>query len=388
MIPAAGVEALSSFEDRLLYHLVELTRGRPAGRAGGVTKEELRAALADDPQLPGWGDFIKTVQRMAGENLLATTSNFSDWRIWPTSDGQRRVDGWRREWVRNRPTRDRAIQRRILEELDERRRTSPTYYQYPRAPLDLDGLCAGLGISQEEYLYNARRLREQGKIEEPSIDQQTLADGWAFITEEGIRTLEAEFLSMPARPAHATDRRGDVAIPETDAGDPRKVFVVHGRDKYNRDAMFQFLRALGLDPMEWEQMVAATGNGSPYIGEVLDAGFRICQAVVVLLTGDDEARLRENLRKSNDPPYETELTPQPRPNVLFEAGMAMGRHHGRTILVQIGHIRAMSDIVGRHAVRFAGTVEDRIVLKNRLGSAGCTVNDRGVDWLTAGDFQS
>jgi hypothetical protein len=38
-----------------------------------------------------------------------------------------------------------------------------------------------------------------------------------------------------------------------------------------------------------------TGKGSPYIGEVLDAAFSNAQAVVVVLTGDDFARLRDDL---------------------------------------------------------------------------------------------
>ncbi|MCZ7537472.1 MAG: nucleotide-binding protein [Acidimicrobiia bacterium] len=31
--------------------------------------------------------------------------------------------------------------------------------------------------------------------------------------------------------------------------------------------MFDFLRAIGLQPIEWTQAVALTGKGSPYIGE-------------------------------------------------------------------------------------------------------------------------
>lgn len=83
--------------------------------------------------------------------------------------------------------------------------------------------------------------------------------------------------------------------------------------------------------------MAATGKGSPYIGEILDEAFSKAQAVVVLMTPDDEGYLRQVFRSPGDPPHETKLTPQARLNVLFEAGMAMGRSPERTILVELGH---------------------------------------------------
>ena len=64
----------------------------------------------------------------------------------------------------------------------------------------------------------------------------------------------------------------------------RRVFVVHGRNEPARDAMFSFLRSIGLQPIEWSQAVAATGEASPYIGVVLDSAFDAAQAVVVLMT--------------------------------------------------------------------------------------------------------
>jgi hypothetical protein len=45
--------------------------------------------------------------------------------------------------------------------------------------------------------------------------------------------------------------------------------VVYGRNAAARVAVFTFLRSIGLTPMEWSQAVAATGQGSPYIGEVI-----------------------------------------------------------------------------------------------------------------------
>jgi predicted nucleotide-binding protein len=173
---------------------------------------------------------------------------------------------------------------------------------------------------------------------------------------------------------------------ETNMQDTRNVFVIHGRNRPARDAMFEFLRAVGLNPLEWGQAVKMTGKGSPYIGEVLDAAFSNAQAVVVVLTGDDLARLRDDFLEENDPDHEKNLTQQARPNALFEAGMAFGRHSDRTIMVQIGQLRPFSDVAGKHAIHFKGAAEQRTELRERLKTAGCAVTEGGTDWLSAGNF--
>lgn len=54
--------------------------------------------------------------------------------------------------------------------------------------------------------------------------------------------------------------------------------------------MFDFLRALGLKPLEFGRLVAETAKGAPYIGEVLDHAFEVATAVVVLFTPDVKTR--------------------------------------------------------------------------------------------------
>ncbi|MFF2832317.1 TIR domain-containing protein [Cellulosimicrobium cellulans] len=166
--------------------------------------------------------------------------------------------------------------------------------------------------------------------------------------------------------------------------DRRKVFVIHGRNEAARRAIFEFLRSLGLDPIEWSSALAMTGSASPYIGDVLDAAFGAAQAVVVLQTPDDVAYLHESLTSPDDP--ETQPQMQPRPNVLFEAGMAMGRQPERTVIVELGRVKSFSDIHGRHAVRLDNSFAKRQDLANRLRTAGCDVNTTGADWHVAGDL--
>ncbi|HUU87941.1 MAG TPA: nucleotide-binding protein [Candidatus Glassbacteria bacterium] len=165
------------------------------------------------------------------------------------------------------------------------------------------------------------------------------------------------------------------------------VFVIHGRNTSLRDSMFDFLRAIGLRPIEWIEAVNATGSASPYVGEVLDVAFDRAQATIVLLTPDDEAKLRKEFIDPNDPIYEKKLTPQARPNVLFEAGMAIGRTPNRTIIVEVGDLRPFSDIAGRHTVRLDNSYEKRHELALKLRTAGCDINLSGTtDWHNVGDF--
>jgi hypothetical protein len=146
--------------------------------------------------------------------------------------------------------------------------------------------------------------------------------------------------------------------------------------------MFTFLRSIGLNPMEWADMAARVKDGAPFIGEILDRGLGDAQAVVVLLTGDDVARLGTC--------YEDEApAPQARPNVLFEAGLALGLFPQRTVFVQVGPTRAFSDIAGRHLIEMNDSVAARQLLATRLKSAGCAVDlDGKVDWHTEGRFEA
>jgi predicted nucleotide-binding protein len=186
-------------------------------------------------------------------------------------------------------------------------------------------------------------------------------------------------MNMPKEPATPHENK---------PSDPAKVFIVHGRNGKARAALFDFLRSIGLKPIEWSQAVRATGKGAPYVGEILDAAFSEAQAVVVLMSPDDFAYLRNELRKDKEPIYETQPTPQARPNVLFEAGMALGRHPDRTILVELGDLRPFSDVVGRHTIRFDNSTQTRQDLADRLETAGCPVDLSGRDWHTAGDFEA
>lgn len=167
---------------------------------------------------------------------------------------------------------------------------------------------------------------------------------------------------------------------------PNSVFVVHGRDDEARNAMFVFLRAVGVTPIEWLSAVRLSKKAAPYVGEILDAAFARARAILVLMTPDDLAQLRPDLLLPSDKPYERVLAGQARPNVLFEAGMAFATHPDRTVLVQLGYVREFSDIAGRHVVHMSNDFAKRQELATKLRNAGCDVDTSGADWVKAGDF--
>ena len=189
------------------------------------------------------------------------------------------------------------------------------------------------------------------------------------------------------RPISSPEEDAVSAIPPVvEAPDTRNVFVVHGRNQEIRNSVFAFLRSINLNPIEWTEAVQHTGKGTPYVGEILDSVFTQAQAIVVVFTPDDEARLRSKFLTASDPDFESNLTGQARPNVIFESGLAFGQDPDRTILVEVGNLRPFSDIAGRHVVRLTNDVERRQALAMRLQVAGCDVSLDGVDWHTVGDF--
>jgi hypothetical protein len=103
------------------------------------------------------------------------------------------------------------------------------------------------------------------------------------------------------------------------------------------------------------------------------------------MTPDEITYLDQQWASGDDDP-DAQAGPQARANVLFEAGMALGLHPDRTVLVTLGRVRLFSDIDGRHLVRLSNELGARQALATRLEDAGCPVDTRGTDWHFAGDF--
>jgi predicted nucleotide-binding protein len=164
------------------------------------------------------------------------------------------------------------------------------------------------------------------------------------------------------------------------------VFIVHGRDSALRKSMFDFLRSLGLKPMEWEQAVIAAKGNNPDVGSIIDTAMARVQAVIVMFSPDEMAYLKEQFWSTDDRDGDGKVAGQARPNVIFEAGLALGAHPEKTVIVQVGRVRPFSDIAGKHIVKLSDAISTRNDLANRLGKIGCRVDRSGSDWMSAGKF--
>ena len=168
---------------------------------------------------------------------------------------------------------------------------------------------------------------------------------------------------------------------------PKDIWVVHGRNERLRLSMFRFLRALGLNPIEWEEALARTKQGAPYIGNVLDAAFAQAGAVVVLLTPDDEVRLDPRFWKLSDGAEEKEFTGQARPNVLFEAGMALPDIRKGQFSFRLDQCDPL--VTWPVVISFTSQT---ICVRVKLGEPVAVdrlppVNQTGTDWQNEGDFE-
>lgn len=254
---------------------------------------------------------------------------------------------------------EREMRRKFLRRLFDLRREKPN--EYPSK----NTIGKELGLSKEETDTITDSLGCAGEIKIMS------RGGSMNITQLGINQVEEDLL-------------------KSNEVDPKKVFVVHGRNEKARRALFEFLRSIGLDPIEWNQAIKSTGKAAPFIGEVLDKAFEVAQAIIVLITGDDIAKLKSQYIKADDPNYEKEFTHQARPNVIFEAGLAFGRCSDRTVIVVLEKekTRPFSDIYGRHLVKLSNKTESRMDIISRLQTAGCEIDIEGkTDWMSTGDFE-
>lgn len=141
-----------------------------------------------------------------------------------------------------------------------------------------------------------------------------------------------------------------------------KVFVVHGRDMGTLTRLELILHRIGAEPITLRK---AQKSSKTWI-ELLEEHLPVADAVVVLMTPDDEGRVVD----SDEP-----LKPRVRENVLLEAGYAVINNRPRSVLIALGGVSIPSNFSGIARIEehdWGKSVE--LALAKRLEDMGLAVS--------------
>lgn len=178
------------------------------------------------------------------------------------------------------------------------------------------------------------------------------------------RTVTSEALAKPKPPSQQFEPIAKSSTPSR----KRSVFIVHGRDMSNKNALVALLKQMDIRPITWNEAVSLSPSQNTL--DIVMAGINHAQAVIILFTPDDLARLKNEFLKDDDGPHERNETGQARPNVILEAGIAYAKEPTKTIFARVGKTREISDIAGFNWVQLSQDYNDRDRLRRELLKAG------------------
>jgi Predicted nucleotide-binding protein containing TIR-like domain len=169
---------------------------------------------------------------------------------------------------------------------------------------------------------------------------------------------------------------------------PKRIFIIYGHDQAAYATLRKFIKSLGLTELAFERVADEFDDPNPFIAEVVMKGIDIADAVIALFTPDERAALYS---PDTADAANSEARWQPRPNVIFEAGVALGLAPERTILVTLGSdIRLFSDLSGKHFIDLTGSgAKER--LRRKLSRVLKVDFQTKPNWLVAsvsGDFEA
>lgn len=227
---------------------------------------------------------------------------------------------------------------------------------------DTSALPADVGGDELVRKHLARAYIELGKLE---LAESALAG----TREDHLRR------SLVARINEARTKSGATAaeaskVVETPAvrasfapADKPTVFIVYGHDPAVRASLENVLHRIGAEPWSFDLLPK---EGSPTVIEILERYVPEADAVVALLTPDDEGRKRGT---------EDALAARARENVLLEAGYALISKRSRSLIVALGGVNIPSDIEGIHRIQApTWSMEVAIRVAQRLRDMGFAVD--------------
>jgi len=125
-----------------------------------------------------------------------------------------------------------------------------------------------------------------------------------------------------------------------------QAFVVHGHDITAYKEVVAFLNELGINVVEFH----VAGGTADNVLEKVTEGIRDANLIIVLFTPDEHATFHDSLtgtlRQSKLGTNEPLAGWQPRPNVMFEAGISLAVARPKTLILKSGPIRRISDLDG------------------------------------------
>lgn len=115
------------------------------------------------------------------------------------------------------------------------------------------------------------------------------------------------------------------------------IFVIHGHEKGSLSKLINVLYDIGAKPVTFDDLPKP---GAPTVIELLEKHIPSFNAIITLLTPDDEGR-----RRGTD---NWEL--RARENVLIEAGYSLISNRKRSLLIALGGVSIPSDLEGIHRI--------------------------------------
>jgi predicted nucleotide-binding protein len=195
-----------------------------------------------------------------------------------------------------------------------------------------------------------------------------------------------ELRSAAAGRAHPIRAAHDVLVRIAAQPTRPRVLLFHGRDEAFVQGLRGFLQAVGLEAPTFEDWVKEVGMGSPQNLEVVFKATREASAILIVCTPDETVELAARLRDGSD---SDAARMQPRPNVIFEAGIALALRSAQFVIFVEAEpdLSGWTDIDGLNKVRFRDDADSRKRLASRLETVGLAIQrDADGGWLRAGDF--
>lgn len=173
--------------------------------------------------------------------------------------------------------------------------------------------------------------------------------------------IEAAIYELGLHIEEGAAAAGATSAPEALIDAP--IFIVHGRDDGRKSELARLLERTTDRPV---RILHEQVNGGRTIIEKLERHVQAAGYAVVLLTGDDEGRLRGG---------ETSLAPRGRQNVILELGVfigSLGRSRVAVLLEQ--DVEQPSDLDGLLYIPLDPTGGWRLLLLRELAAAGIAVD--------------